>query len=63
MDDVYIKSHLKKLLRLMHPDMSIRFYCREEEGYYIFGTKKPFTENKVTRQVAIYLIINPRLFE
>jgi len=63
MDDAYIKTHLKKLLRVMNPDPSIRFYCRVEEKYYIFGTKEPFTENKVIRPIAIYLIVNKILFD
>ena len=63
MDDTYIKTHLKRLLRAMNPDPQLRLYCKVEDDLFVFGMKEPFTENKVTRQVAIYLITNKILFE
>jgi hypothetical protein len=63
MDDIYIKTHLKRLLRAMNPNTQLRLYCRVEDDLFVFGMKEPFTENKVTRQVAIYLITNKILFE
>lgn len=63
MDDTYIKTHLKRLLRALNPDPQLRLYCKVEDNLFIFGIKEPFTENKVTRQIAIYLIVNKILFE
>jgi hypothetical protein len=47
----------------MNPNTQLRLYCRVEDDLFVFGMKEPFTENKVTRQVAIYLITNKILFE
>lgn len=63
MDDTYIKTRLKRLLRAMNPDPQIRLYCKVEDDLFVFGTKDPFTENKVTRQISIYLIVNKILFD
>ena len=59
MNNDYIKAHLKRLTRLMQPDPNVRVYARwcEDEQVFRFGTMNG-VENRVTRQVAIYLIIN-----
>jgi hypothetical protein len=59
MDNDYIKAHLKRLTRLMQPDKDIRVYARwyEDEQVFRFGAMNG-VENRVSRQVAIYLIIN-----
>lgn len=59
MDAEYICVHLRKLITLQLRSGENGTFARlDEEGYYVFGKRKPFVRNRVSRQVAIYLVSN-----
>ena len=53
MDSDYINSHLLKIAKLLYGKNN-KCYSKCEGEYFIFGSKKK--KNKVSKQVALYLI-------
>lgn len=57
MDNNYINSHLIKVAELLYGKKS-KCYSKTKGNYFVFGSKKKKIKNKVSKQIAIYLILN-----
>lgn len=57
MDNDYICERLLKLSTLLYGKKS-RPYAKYKNGIYIFGSRKQKIKNIVSKQIAMYLIIN-----
>jgi hypothetical protein len=57
MDNNYINSHLIKWAELLYGKDSDCF-SKSRKTYFIFGSKKKKLRNKVTKQVALLLVLN-----
>jgi len=57
MDNDYINSHLIKWAELLYGEKSGCFAKRSKE-HFVFGSKKKKAKNKITKEVAILLVLN-----
>lgn len=57
MDNNYINSHLIKWAELLYGKDS-GCYSKAKDKIFIFGSKKKKLKNKVTKQVALLLVLN-----
>lgn len=55
MDKDYINHRLKKLSALFY-GKDCKPFAKEKKGSFTFGSKKKEIKNKVSKQVALYLV-------
>ena len=57
MDNDYINSHLIKWAELLYGKDN-KCYAKRSKEHFIFGSKKKKLKNKITKAVAILLVLN-----